>query len=154
MVNNIEFTTQQARSIAGVSSEAWRHWRKHIPHIAKKKGKCGRFSLGEIVVLCAVEEIVSTFGLRVAMLSIGLDQIFHSCAPMGILRLRNCSFVITASKGNICKSADLNDFSSSAVVVPCERFVDQVLAATFQNSDEVLQKNLPFPLTSIKTGAP
>ncbi len=153
VTGTIQFTTQQARSIAGISSEAWRHWRKHLPHVAAKKGKAARFSMGEIVALCAVEEVVNKLGLRVAVLSDGLDQVFQACAPMSLLYLRDCSFVVTAANGKIFKTEQVRGLSNSAVVIPCENIVDQVLRATFQDSDEVYQRSLPFPPAAVARGS-
>lgn len=149
----ILFTTQQARSVAGVSPEAWRHWRKSLSYFETKKGKAAKFSMGEVVVLCAVKDIVSHFGIRVTMLSDSIDQIFQASAPMSLLLLQDCSFVLTPTSGQVLKVNQVTDLPCSAVVIRCEHFVDQILKATFQNSEEVHQKNLPFPPTAIMRGS-
>lgn len=148
----IRLTTQQARSVAGVSPEEWRHWRKNLPYFATKNGKAVRFSMGEIVALCAVKDIVSLFGIRVAMLSEGIDQIFQKSAPRSLLFLQDCSYVVTANSGEIQQKNQTQGSSSAAIVVPCESFVDQILTATFQSSDQIQQKNLPFPPAEVRRG--
>ncbi|PCH51182.1 MAG: hypothetical protein COC17_02765 [Hyphomicrobiales bacterium] len=153
VANTIQFTTQQARSVADVSPEAWRHWRKNLPYFAKNKGKAAKFSMGEVVALCAVKDIVGIFGIRVAMLSGGLDQIFRISAPMSLLFLQDCSFVVTATSGEIIKVDQIRDLPSAAIVIRCENFVDHILKVAFQSSDEVYQKNLPFPPAAVARGS-
>ncbi len=153
VAGNIQFTTQQARSIAGVSPEAWRHRRKHLSQLAAKKGKAARFSMGEIVALCAVEDVVSTLGSKVVLLSVGLDEIFQACSSMNLLYLRECSFLVTATEGKVLKSDQIRSLPMPTIVIPCERFVDQVLRATFQDSAETHQKHLPFPPAPVASGS-
>lgn len=153
VASNIQFTTQQARSIAGVSPEAWRHWRKNLHYIAEKKGRTARFTMGEIVVLCAISNIVKKLGLRMAILSDGLDQLFKASAPLSLLYLQDCCFVITEKTGDIVKSNPAHDLESPAVVIPCEGIVAQVLRSAFQDPELGLQKSLPFPPASIGRGS-
>lgn len=149
---HIQLTTQQARSIAGVSSEAWRHWRKQLPHLSSKKGKAARFTMGEIVVLCAVEKIVSTLGVRVAIISDSLDHLFQISAPMSLHYLQECLFLVTVEEGKVVKTSQLQKIASPALVIPCNSFVEQVLRNAFEYPDALLQKNLPFPPATIASG--
>jgi len=152
VAETIQFTTQQARIIAGVSPEAWRHWRKNLPYVQGKKGKAARFSIGEIVALCAVEEAVNTFGIRLTKLSDSFDQIFRTCAAMSPRKLRDYSLIIQPGEGTVTETSLVQHLRKTAIIIPCAPIIDQVWKATFHENSDGHQRNLPFPPSAVAGG--
>lgn len=81
-VQSIRFTQMQARGIANLTPETLRHWRRVIPFLAVKNGKTARFTLGELVAVALTRRIVDDYGLSVAQLSVGLDEMMRLLSEM------------------------------------------------------------------------
>ena len=144
VAGTIQFTTSQARDIAGVSPEVWRHWRMNIPFLGAKKGKAARFSAGEIVVLCAVRNAIDDYGVKVTILSNSFNQIFKASKSMSPNDLKDCSFVISSRSGEVVKSSCINLSNQAVIVMPCDMIVEQVWNATFHSSKSENKINNPF----------
>ena len=79
----IQFTQEQARTLAGVSTEAIRHWRKSVPYLSGRSGKAARFAFTDVVALAVTREIVDTFGVHISSLSGGVDALFRLLSNAG-----------------------------------------------------------------------
>ena len=143
--STIQFTGDQARRFAGVSPEAWRHWRKAVVYLAAKHGKAARFSVGEIVALSVIAESVGRLGIGVGRLSMGWDELFRLCAVQRPSALRGLVAVVTADGATLVGTDTHAVQTGPAVVVPCEPIVERLLTAAFLENVAREQPSLPFP---------
>lgn len=139
----IQYTGEQARTFAGVSPEAWRHWRKVIPCLAKKTGKSARFSAGELVALAALAAAVHTLDIGIAKFAERWDELFNLCTQQRPEALRSAVIMVTA------EAIELSDPSrllheQPTILIPCEPIVDRLWDAAFSSKAEQPQMPLPF----------
>jgi hypothetical protein len=119
----ILFTQDQARTLAGVSVETVRHWRKIIPYISARAGKAARFSFSDVVGLAITQELVKTFGVHIATLSTGVDAMFRLLARTP--SLDDVVVLITAEEAFLHKAQ--NELPSAPVlVIPLAPLVSEI----------------------------
>ncbi|HKT86016.1 MAG TPA: hypothetical protein VJQ77_08030 [Novosphingobium sp.] len=141
--NTIQYTGEQARSFAGVSPEAWRHWRKVVPRLSAKTGKKARFSAGELIALAVVASAVGTLNVGVAGFAERWDELFGLCAQQRPSNLRSAFVVVTVEKVELV-DADRLGRDKPAIVIPCEPIVDRLWTAAFSGVTDQAQAPLPF----------
>lgn len=150
--NTIQYTGEQARDFAGVSPEAWRHWRKVVPWLSNKKGKKARFSAGELVALAVVGSVTTTLYVGVSGLAPQWNELFSFCAPQRPGSLRSAFAVITADSIRLVGAEGI-ECGVPAIVVPCEPIVDRLWAAAFSGNVEQQQVPLPFAPQAVRGAA-
>lgn len=141
--NTIQYTGDQARSFAGVSPEAWRHWRKVVPRLAVKTGKKARFSAGELIALSVVASAVSTLNVGIAGFAERWNELFELCAQQRPNNLRSAFVVVTADKVELV-DADRLGRDRPAIMIPCEPIIDRLWTAAFAGVTDQTQAPLPF----------
>jgi hypothetical protein len=141
--NTIQYTVEQARSFAGVSPEAWRHWRKVVPRLSAKSGKKARFSAGELIALAVVSAAVCTLNVGIAALSDRWDELFDLCAQQRPNSLRSTFVIVTTERVEFVDADQLRR-ERPAIIVPCEPIVERLWTAAFSGAVEQVQPPLPF----------
>ncbi len=144
VASTIQFTQEQARALAGVSPEAWRHWRKVVAYLGSKRGKSARFSIGDIVVLSIMHEAVDSLGLSVGRMAQGLNELFHLCSTTRPTALADATAVITQHGAALAKTVDGLTYSEICVSVACAPILDRLSAAAFSQDVPDSQLSLPF----------
>ncbi|MCA0338865.1 MAG: hypothetical protein LCH99_03950 [Proteobacteria bacterium] len=139
----IQYTGEQARTFAGVSPEAWRHWRKVIPCLAKKTGKSARFSSGEMVALAALAAAVHNLDIGIAKFAERWDELFDLCAPQRPGALRSAVIIVTAEAIELSEPSQFRH-DQPLILIPCEPIVDRLWDAAFSPRAEQPQIPLPF----------
>lgn len=147
-LNTIQYTVEQARSFAGVSPEAWRHWRKVLPKLSAKSGKKARFSAGELIALAVVSIAVSKLNVGISGLADRWNDLFILCAQQQPIDLRSTSVVVTTEKVELLNANRLSR-ERPAIVIPCEPIVDRLWTAAFAGEVEQAQASLPFALQTV-----
>lgn len=139
----IQYTSEQARSFAGVSPEAWRHWRKVVGKLAAKTGKKARFSAGEVIALTIVASAVSTLNVGIAGLAERWNDLFELCAQQRPSNLRSAFVIVTVEKVELV-DADRLGRDRPAIIIPCGPIVDRLWTAAFSGVTDQAQAPLPF----------
>lgn len=142
-LNTIQYTGEQARSFAGVSPEAWRHWRKVVERLAEKTGKKARFSAGELIALAVVASAVSTLNVGIAGLAERWSDLFELCAQQRLSNLRSAFVIVTPQKVELVDSDRLGR-DTPAIIIPCAPIVDRLWTAAFSGVTDQAQAPLPF----------
>jgi hypothetical protein len=145
--HTIQFTQEQARSLSGVTPEAWRHWRNVVPHLASKRGKSARFSIGDIVALSVMNEAVQGLGVSVSRLAEGFDHLFRLCAAERPSTLSTALVIVTPQAAALTANDDrmaADIGGGPAVSIPCGPIVMRLSAATFSGGVIDDQPSLPF----------
>ena len=140
----IKFTGEQARGLAGVTPEAWRHWRSVVPYLQLKRGKGARFSIGEIVVLRLLAQAVSNFGIGVSRTAPGWNRLFELCADQRPADLRDAEVRLRADDAEIAFEGALIPAAGFALAMGCAPIVDTLMTAAFPDLDPSSQRPLPF----------
>lgn len=140
----IHFTPEQARTLAGVTPESWRHWRKAIPHLNAKRGKAARFSISEIVALSILCQTVGELGVGVGRTAAAWNQLFQLCAAERPSRLRDMIAVVSATSACLQPEDGLRLDNSPCLATACAKIVDRLALAALADSEFDEQPALPF----------
>jgi hypothetical protein len=101
-VTAIQYTQDQMRTLTGVSAETVRHWRKTVPYLASKTGKAARFTFADLLGLAVTNELVSSLGVHIATVSVGVDALFRLLSTSGALALNGSVAFVTPTLANLC----------------------------------------------------
>lgn len=142
-VVSIQFTQEQARTLAGVSPEAVRHWRKAIPYLSAKTGKAARYSFPELVGLAATNELVKTLGVHIAVVSGGVDALFRLLTNSNVASFQESVAVVTANHAALEKNVTVCE--QSALIVPLHPLVARIQQCILPALPNTAQAVLPFP---------
>lgn len=140
----IKFNGEQARGLAGVTPEAWRHWRSVVPYLQGKRGKGARFSIGEIVVLSLLAQAVSEWGIGVSRTALGWNRLFEICANERPSHLRDAAVCVSVDHADIITEGLTPRADAFVLIMACGPSVDRLLTAAFPDLDPSLQRPLPF----------
>lgn len=151
--STIQFTSDQARALAGVTPEAWRHWRKAVAYLAAKRGKAARFSISEIVALSLLAQAVSDLGVGVSRTAIAWNALFQSCALERPSRLRDLVAVISVDSAELQRADALALNDGACLAMLCAPIVDRLASAAF--AEVALDEQPPLPFAPrVVGGAP
>jgi hypothetical protein len=141
--STIKYTCEQARAFAGLTPEAWRHWRKAVPTLSTKVGKKARFSSGELVALAAVAS--ASQGLRIGIISLAAqwDELFKLCADQRLGNLRHLSVVLTAHAIALDEGSHVARNEPTAII-PLGPIIERLWTAAVAEEPEQFQAPLPF----------
>jgi hypothetical protein len=151
----VDFTQDQARSLAGVPVETLRHWRKAIPYLSSKVGKATRFSFSEVVALAVTRELVETFGVHIATLSAAVDAMFSLVTETTPARLESATIAFSAHEARWYDTASqgANLLKQSVIVVPLTPIVSTLQRRILPFAETSRQEALRFPPESVRRQA-
>jgi len=152
----IQFTQDQARTLTGVSAETLRHWRKTIPYLSTKSGKVARFSFTDLMGLAVTHELVSSFGVHIAMLRDGVDALFRLLAASGPASLDGAIVLVTAADAVMYESQSERGYyvvSQMALMVPLTPFITKMRHHVLPMAPLTDQATLLFPPEVVKNRA-
>lgn len=148
-VTAIQFTQDQARALIGVSPETIRHWRKAVPYLSAKAGKAARYSFPELLGLAITNELVKTLGVHIAVVSNGVDALFHLLARSNASSLQEGVAIVTAHQAFLHKEVVLGE--QSALIVPLRPLVMRIQQSMLPALVDNGQPALPFPPKIIRS---
>jgi hypothetical protein len=153
-VTAIQFTQEQARTLTSVSAETVRHWRRVIPYLAAKPGKAARFAFMDVVGLAVAREVISTFGVHITNVSLGVNALFQLLADARPTALEDAVAVITTDGAALLPAADIssNRFGCAALVVPIGPLIDRLHRQMVPGLPMAEQAELPFPPRIVRSG--
>lgn len=148
----IQFTQEQARDIAEVSSGDLRAWRKVVQYLAEKPGKAARFTFADLVGLIITSELTNRFGVRISDIGNSVDRLFHELADARSAHLEGFVALIDPASARLLAVGDFSahQITVSTLVVPCDPIVNQISARMVPSTPNVTQGVLPFPPQSLK----
>lgn len=155
-ITAIQFTQDQTRTLAGVSAETVRHWRKTIPYLSSKTGKAARFSFTDLVGLAVTNELVKSFGVHIAAVSSGVDALFALLASGGPSSLEGMVAYITPNEA-ILREAGPDGISrvlnQPAIGIPLAPYVEKIQQHVLPAAPISRQTVLPFSLEAVRSKA-
>jgi hypothetical protein len=145
----MHYTQEQARTVAKISIETFRHWRKVVPYLKDRSGKSARFSFSDLVGL-AVTRCIVDLGVKIGDVSGGIEAMFGSLAKISWMTLEDSVVVIDANGGQILRSSRRTSLRGDrpAIVVPCAPIVRSIREAMMPATVEP-QRRLPLPPSAV-----
>ena len=141
----MRFTQAQVRILLGLGEETFRHWRSALPPLAPHQGHAPTFTLGDILALAVVSEIVKLAGGKVSKLRPRAKDLFEVCAEVVDADDRRAVLMINPHHITRLSSANVtNPLISTMFLVPAGRLLGS-LRAKIQGSPE-LDTQLTLPL--------
>ena len=75
----MEYTPGQLRDLAGLSKEAYRHWKRVLPSLATGKKHAPCFSAGDVLATTVLCRVTESCGARIGQLTGVASRIFDIC---------------------------------------------------------------------------
>jgi len=144
------------RTLTGVSVETVRHWRKTVPYLSPKTGKAARFSFADLLGLAVTNELVSSLGVHIGTVSVGVDALFRLLATASLTSFDGAVVFITPT------TATLREASSEGVgLVQTQAMLAVPLAPLIARIQQHMlpvmlapsQAALPFPPEAVRSRA-
>jgi hypothetical protein len=152
----IQYTQDQMRTLTGVSVETLRHWRKVVPYLASKSGKAARFTFTDLLGLGVTNELVSSLGVHIATVNVGVDGLFRLLSTSSALALNGSAAFVTPT------SATLSYFSAVGIgpapaqptlVIPLDPLIARLQQHMLPIVPAPSQAALPFPPKAVRSRA-
>jgi hypothetical protein len=153
-VTTLQFTQEQARLLTGVSSETIRHWRRVLPYLAGKPGKAARFTFADVVGLAATCELVERFGVRIASIKVGVNNLFERLADTRPTMLEDSVAVLEPAEARLFPIEELHRhrLDGAAWVVPLEPLISRLRRNMLPTAVGEEQRALPFLPKVVRSG--
>lgn len=157
-VTAIQYTQDQMRTLTGVSAETVRHWRKTVPYLASKTGKAARFTFADLLGLAVTNELVSSLGVHIATVSVGVgvDALFRLLSTSGALALNGSVAFVTPTLANLCDIGPEGVGPAPAqptLVIPLDPLIMRLQQHMLPIVPTPSQAALPFPPEAIRSRA-
>ena len=108
-ITAIQFTQDQMRTLTGVYAETFRHWRKTVPYLASKMGKATRFGFADLLGLAVTNELVSSLGVQIGSVSVGVDALFRLLADTNAPAMDGGIVFVTSTTASLHESGSWHD---------------------------------------------
>ncbi len=144
------------RTLTGVSVETVRHWRKTVPYLASKTGKAARFTFADLLGLAVTNELVSSLGVHIGAVSVGVDALFRLLANSSALALNGAVVFVTPV------SATLHDIGPEEIgptptqptlAIPLAPLITRLQQYMLPVMPAPRQAALPFPPEAVRSRA-
>lgn len=156
VADTIQFTQDQMRTLTGVRIETIRHWRKTVPYLASKAGKAARFSFPDLLGLAVTNELVSSLGVHIAKVSVGVDSLFRLLASGNAMTLSGAAVLVTPTTAILCDiRADGGWLApiQPTLVIPLDPLISRLQQHMLPVMPPPPQASLPFPPEAIRSRA-
>ena len=115
----MEYTPGQLRDLAGLSKEAFRHWKRVLPALSTGKTHAPCFSAGDVLATTVLYRITESCGTRIGQLAGVASGIFHICNRTPWDVLANRILVLDLSVNHCMTVAESRDIPVDDAVVIC-----------------------------------
>jgi hypothetical protein len=151
----MDFTPEQARTLAGVSRETLRHWRRAVPYLSGKAGKAARFTLTDVVGLAVIQEVVEKLGIQIASVGHSVDVMFGLLANATADSLDSCTVTLAAEQARLHDQQEETRgiVTQPSIVVPLAPLIARIQQNLFPIATRVRQRDLRFPPEAVRRQA-
>ena len=148
----MEYTQQQVRLAIGVGQQTFRYWKATLSPLARKSGKSGLFTVGEMLALSVVDQLVRGYKMDVSALAPIAQELFALCSNPLQLSKSPTLICIDLNEGRlmIARHAKELPVDSTYVVVPVSRLWQRISETLMDKTAVRYQKELPIPLASVR----
>lgn len=142
----MKFTQAQVRMIAGIGEEKLRTWRAAFAPLARLTGHGPVFSMGDVIAICVVNQMVTQFGIRISALAPVALELFERCESISVHAAGEPGMLlIDRARVEIVKTTSrVQDFDDVTIAVPLGPIVENVRSRLL--TERSLQELLPLEL--------
>lgn len=154
-ITAIQFTQDQMRTLTGVSAETVRHWRKTVPYLATKTGKAARFSFADLLGLAVTHELVSSLGVHIGTVSVGVDALFRLLTNSTTPVLEGGVVLITPTTAILRESANwgIEATAEPTLAIALDPLISRLQQHVLPVAPFPSQATLPFPPEAVRSWA-
>lgn len=76
----MEYSQKQVRSVVGIAQQTLRYWKSLLPPLACKAGKAALFTVGEMLALSVVNQLVHRNKIDVSAITPVAEELFDLCS--------------------------------------------------------------------------
>lgn len=113
----MRFNTAQLQELSGARREQLRHWRKVLPPLFGRDGRCEQYTFPEVIAVAVISALVDDLGIAVSKLRPCADELFalmHESEDVNALPMM---IHVTAS-GELKQGTPPEDRSFATVRIP------------------------------------
>jgi hypothetical protein len=168
-IQAMTFTLSQVRSVVGLSTETYRHWRRTLPCLAARSGRAARFSFGDLVALALLRCAIDDLGLSVSQFAGNAKELFDTCTSLSWVGTTGVQVLVTR-KSEIAEPLKRRPFAlisveiavgmpasfiEPTVVIPLDPIADKLRQLLFSAADlQEDQFSLPLPPVALAPQRP
>jgi hypothetical protein len=108
----MRFNTAQLYELSGVRREQLRHWKKVLPPLSGRDGRCEQYTFPEVIAIAVISALVDDLGINVSTLHGCADELFALMHEYDLNALPSRLFVIP---GGEVRTWEPNDSSYATV---------------------------------------
>lgn len=154
----VQFTPGQLRSVASITPETYRHWKKAIAPLRRDRGHSPCFTSGDLIAVAVVRTLCLDLGIRVSALAPITNALFDVCnaSPWAVLERGKLIFDIPHGQLQFQPELANTPGEGALVIVPLRPIVTQLrdqLLAINESDDQQTLRFPPTPLVSPPTPA-
>jgi hypothetical protein len=148
----VQYTPGQLRSIASITPETYRHWKKAFTPLRRDRGHSPCFSSGDLVAVAIIRTLTVDLGIRVSVLT---EMLFDLCngAPWPTLERGKLILDLPNAKLEFRPEPADHPVDGLLVIIPLRPIVAQLYAQLLSVREPDSQPELRFPLTTVSTPA-
>lgn len=150
----MRYTQGQVREVVGLTTQAFRHWKKVLPNLKNKTGKTSTFSAGDILCLSIIKELTDSFNIPVSWLTQKENQIVSICNSVTWQELSESTLVIDQDEIKYIDHQRIDiDSDTPRIYLPLNSIITKIRQKVLDTQTEITQKELPFPLVDVQARA-
>ena len=115
----MEYPSGQLRDLAGLSKEAYRHWKRVLPALSTGRKRAPCFSAGDVLATTVLYRITESCGARIGQLAGVASGIFDICNRTPWDVLTNRILALNLSVNRCMTVAESRDIPVDDAVVIC-----------------------------------
>lgn len=147
----MEYTQKQVRSLIGLPQQTLRYWKSSLPPLARKSGKAALFTVGEMLALSVVNQLVHRNRLDVSAIAPVAEELFELCSHPLLFSRHVMVIWIDLREKELAVVRDPKDLPTDRVylVVPVSQLWLQI-SEKLTNSDGFGEQKELLPLAAVR----
>lgn len=131
----MQYTPGQLRDTAGLSKEAFRHWKRVVPAFCSGKGHSPTFSPGDVLASAVLRRLTEVCGIPISHLTCVTDRIFEICNNTSWNTLKDRILIIDLSSQRclILKNTSEIAIGNALIICPFRPLLSSIQESLLQS---------------------
>lgn len=146
----MEYSQKQVRSVLGVAEQTLRYWKRSLSPLARKTGKAALFTVGEMLALSVVNQLVHRNKMDVSAIAPVAEELFDFCSrPLQFSRQTSVMWIDLGEK-EVAVVRDTKDLPTDRVylIVPVSKLWSEI-SENLTNADGFGEQKELLPLAAV-----
>lgn len=146
----MEYTQQQVRLAIGAGEQALRYWKRFLPPLIEKNGKAALFSVGEMLALLVVKQLVQAYKTDVSAIGPIAEELFSICSRPLLFNRHPTLLWIDLQRQQIALVRNSSDLPTDRLylVIPISQLWQEI-STTLIDVDRPGEQRELIPLASV-----